>query len=158
MEPKKYTIGDKIFIQKTLVLGQWKELGAIINDLRIPGDLNPASLVGALGSNLFAVLAIVLTEDGKPLKGKDIPALASEIEYGITPETAIEVIADFFDLNPIASLLNNLNGLTVTIKEKLTAIGLTNSVTSSVEETSQNETGSSGTLQSPKPETGPSES
>jgi len=144
MELKKYTIGDKIFIQKKLVLGQWKELRAILDEIKIPVELTPLSLVQSLGSNLFVVLAIVLTEDGKSPRGKDLAALADEIEYGITPDTAIEALADFFDLNPIPLILKSLADLSGIIKTKLTEIGLTNSASSSAAETSPGESGSSG--------------
>jgi hypothetical protein len=144
MELKKYTIGDKIFIQKKLVLGQWKELRAILDEIKIPVELTPLSLVQSLGSNLFVLLAIVLTEDGKSLRGKDLAALADEIEYGITPDTAIEALADFFDLNPIPLILKSLADLSGIIKTKLTEIGLTNSASSSAAETSPGESGSSG--------------
>lgn len=145
MELKKYTIGDKIFIQKKLVLGQWKELRTILDEIIIPGELTPISLVQALGSNLFIVLAIVLTEEGKSPRGKDLAALADEIEYGITPDTAIEVLADFFDLNPIPLILKSLTDLSGIIKTKITEIGLTNSASSSAAETLPGESGSSGT-------------
>jgi len=154
MEFKKYAIGDKIFVQKKLVLGQWKELKAILDDIRIPGELTPVSLVQSLGSNLFVVLAIVLTEDGKSPRGKNLAALADEIEYGITPDTAIEVLADFFDLNPIPLILKSLADLSGIIKTKITEIGLTNSASSSAAETSPGGNGSSGTSTLPTPEVG----
>jgi len=145
METKKYTIGDKIFIQKKLVLGQWKELRAILDEIIIPGELTPLSVVQALGQNLFIALAIVLTEEGKSPRGKDLAVLADEIEYGITAETAIEVIADFFDLNPIPLILKSLTDLSGIIKTKITEIGLMNSASSSAVETLQGESGYSGT-------------
>ena len=144
MEEKRYEIGDKIYIQRTLVLGQWKQLGGIMQGIAIPGDLNPISFVAALGDNLFSFMAVILTEEGRTPQGKDIPGLATEIEYGITPDTAIEVIAHFFELNPIPSLLNRLWTLTEQIREKLMEIGLTNSASLSVPVTSPDETGSSG--------------
>ncbi len=145
MEFKKYTIGDKIFMQKKLVLGQWKELRNILDEIIIPGELTPLSLVNALSSNLFIALAIVLTEEGKSPRGKDLAALADEIEYGITAEVAIEVITDFFDLNPIPLILKSLTDLPLIIKTKITAIGLTNSAFSSAAEILPSENGSSGT-------------
>lgn len=155
MEEIKYTIGNKIFVQRQLVLGQWRELSNALKNVVISGELTPSKLVRALGDNLFIVLAIVMTEEGKSLRGKDLPVLAEEIEYGITPETAIEVIADFFDLNPIPLILKNLAGLEKTIRNKITAIGLTNSASSSAAETSPGGTGSSGISPSIKPEDGP---
>jgi len=144
MEEKRYNISDKIYVQRTLVLGQWKELGAILKEVAIPNDITPISLVRALGNNLFAVMAVILTEEGRTPQGKDIPQLAVEIEYGITPEAAIEVIAHFFELNPIPSLLSNLWTLAAQVREKLTEIGLTSFASSSATETLPDVTGSSG--------------
>lgn len=154
MEDKHYNIGGKVFEQRTLVLGQWKELGTILREIAIPIDITPVSLVRSLGNNLFAVMAVILTEEGKSPQGKDLASLAVEIEWGISPSTAIEVIAHFFELNPIPSLLHNLEDLAEKIREKLMEIGLTNSASSSAAETSPVETGSSGTLQPEKPEDG----
>lgn len=154
MEEKKYEIGGKTYIQRKLVLGQWKELWAILENCAIPNDINPISLVTSLGNNLFPILAVILTEEGLPLQGKDIQTLAGEIEYGITPETAIEVIADFFELNPIPSLLNNLWALAEQFREKMTEIGLTSSVSLSAVRTSPDETGSSGMSPSETPSNG----
>lgn len=156
MEEKRYSIGDKIFVQRTLVMGQWKQLGAILHGIAIPSDLNPVSLVTALGNNLFSVMAVILTEEGRTPQGKDIPRLSGEIEYGITPETAIEVIAHFFELNPIPSLLNNLWTLTAQIREKLTEIGLTNSASLSAAGISPVETGSFGMSPSERQDDGQS--
>lgn len=145
MEEKRYAIGEKTFVQRTLVLGQWKQLGAILKDVAIPHDTTPVSLVTALGDNLFAAMAVVLTEEGRSPQEKDIPALAAEIEFGITPETAIEVMAHFFELNPIPSLLNDLLGLAAKVREKMTEIGSMNSASSSAAAISPGETGFSGT-------------
>ena len=86
MEEKRYLIADKTFIQRTLVMGQWKQLGTIMRGIAIPSDLNPISLVTALGENLFAVMAVIITEEGLTPRDKDISQLAVEIEYGVTPE------------------------------------------------------------------------
>lgn len=142
---EKYTIGDKIYVQKKLVLGQWRELKDALKGIVIAGDLSPVNLLTALGDNLFLVLAIVLTEEGHSPRGKDLPALADDIEYGITPDTAIEVIADFFDLNPIPLILKNLTELGATIRSRMAEIGSMNSSSPSAAETSQGGTGSSGT-------------
>lgn len=154
-EIKKYKIGDKIFVQKKLVLGQWKELKQVLTNLVIPGELSIKTLIKALGDDLFIVLAIILTEEGKPLQGKDISFLAKEIEYGITVEDAIEVITDFFTFNPIALLLENLKNMGATITENIRAIGLKNSAASSAAEILQSGSGSSGTSPQTMPDSGP---
>ncbi len=104
---------------------------------------------------MFQALAVIVTEEGKSPKNKDIDALADEIEFGVTPETALEMIADFFALNPMLSLLNDINDLVRQIKEKLGETGLTNFASSVVVETLSAGDGFFGTSQPPKEETGP---
>lgn len=156
MEERKYEIGDKIYIQRPLVLGQWRQLGPILQEISLPaGDISPASLVSALGQHFFDVLAIILTPEGASLRNKDIPSLAAEIEFAVMPETAIEVIADFFGCNPIPSLLDHLTTLTTRVQQSLTGIGLTKSASSSAGETSPGATGSSGMSPQKTPAGGP---
>ena len=154
MKIQKYEIGDKIFIQKALVLGQWRQLIELMKQVALPADLNPRSLIVAIGSRLFIALAIILTEEGKSPKDKDLEALASEIEFGITPETTLRAIGDFFELNPIPLLLKAIGETTNQLTRKVTEIGLMNAATFSQEETLQNVNGSSGTSRQEKPETG----
>jgi len=147
---KKYTIGGKTFIQRKLVLGQWRQLLTVLPLVRIPEELTPRALVEALQNDLFVALAVVLTEEGTSLAGKDLPALASEIEWGIDPLDALEALADFFLLNPIPSLVNEgaagMSRLIGVIKASVKEIGSKSSAISSPGGTSPSGNGSSGTL------------
>ncbi|MCE5265672.1 MAG: hypothetical protein LLG97_19360 [Deltaproteobacteria bacterium] len=152
MSEFEYPIGGKTFIQKKLVLGQWRQLQDVIRDVRIVGEINTQSVLVALGPRIFAVLAVILIEEGGSPEGKDLEALAREIEWGIDPADALRAIADFFALNPVASLLENMREtigtLIRTIDEvtaKLKEIGSKDSATPSPAETSPGGTGSSGT-------------
>lgn len=102
---KTYVIGDKEYIQKPLVLGQIKQLLDLLAGVSIPADATALGMVSAIGDKLPLALAIVLSEKGKSLRGKDIPALADEIEFAISPEQTLEVTDDFFLINPISSVL-----------------------------------------------------
>ena len=161
MQQGKYTIGDKEYIQRPLVLGQINQLIAVIKNIIIPNDFNVKALIGLLGSRLSSAMAIVLLEseavDGKSkkevsqyLRNRELPPIADEIEFSIDPETTVQVIEDFFDCNPIASLLERLSGMTGKISDKIKKemekTSSTSSASPSPEETSPKETVSSGVL------------
>lgn len=187
----KYHIGDKVYCQKPLVLGQIKQLEAFMKNFIIPGDLNVITLMSILGDKIPSALAIVLIEEGKslsdrfglsvsPLKRGDqgvcnsgfgyepiletMNQIALAIAINIDLETTAQVIEDFFACNPTASIFQRLSGIisslgipqsdprpnlgrnpqSVVSKDKSPEAGLTNSASPSPEETSPDETTSSG--------------
>ncbi len=83
----------------------------LLKEVKIPTDAGALGLIEALGDKLPAALAIVLTEDGKSPKHKDLAVQAEEMAFGVTPEMALEVIDHFFVMNPIASLLSRIGAL-----------------------------------------------
>lgn len=138
-----YKIDEKTYVQRTLVLAQVRQLLDLLQGMQIPGNLDALGLVSLLGDRLPLLLAVVLTEKGKSAKNKDLPALADELEYAISPEQTITVIEDFFGCNPLSSILTRLAGMA----EKITAqigTGSPSSPASSAPETSPDATGSSG--------------
>jgi hypothetical protein len=64
------------------------------------------------------------------LKDRDLDALAAELEFNIDPGTAMQVIEDFFDCNPIASLFERFAGMTEKFSRKSTGPGPTASASS----------------------------
>jgi len=148
---KTYVIGDKTYTQKPLVLGQVKQLLDLLKDVEIPGDIDALGLVTILGDKLPLALAIVLAEKGKSLRGKDIPELADEIEFEVTPEQTLEITDDFFLINPISSVLEKLTGIieriggqALKIPETAKQTGAPNAALSSETEISQSGTKSPG--------------
>ncbi|HSV27251.1 MAG TPA: hypothetical protein VLH60_05100 [Sedimentisphaerales bacterium] len=143
---KEYAIGDKTYQQKPLVLGQVKQLRDVMKGLEIPAGVEPTEMIGILGDRLPLALAIVLTERGKSPRAKNVAELAGELEFSITPEQILEVIADFFSCNPLSSVLERLAGLMDNLGRTMatTRIGSQKSVSSSETETSQSATESSG--------------
>ncbi len=111
MEQKRYEIGDKIFVQAPLVLGQWKQLLDLLKTVNLSLEGGVARIANELGPSLPRALAIVLTEEGKSPREKDLDALADELMFLITPETVIDVLADFFVCNPIPSMLDRFGGM-----------------------------------------------
>lgn len=118
----RYEIGGRVFYQRPLVLGQLRQLlDKVLKDLLIPDsqDLAPDVLILALGDKLPLGLAIVLSEEGKSLKDKDIEELAKDLEFSITAEQAMEVVVNFFDCTPITSLLNMFTERMSTLTESM---------------------------------------
>jgi hypothetical protein len=145
-EEKRYEIDGQTFVQRPLVLGQWRQLSAALSGVAVSPDMTPAELILALGPRLFEALAVILTPIScSSPRDKDLTSLADTIEWGIAPETAVEAITHFFELNPISSVLSGLTALAAQLKARMIdGIGSTNSASSSQMETSPVHTGSSG--------------
>jgi len=145
MEERKYEIGEKTYVQRPLVLGQMRQLIDLLKGITIPAGADAYGLINALGDSLPQVLAIVLTEEGKSPRDKNMKEAAVEIEFAITPEQTLEVVDHFFELNAIPSLLSRIAGMAEKIGERMTETGSRKSAFSSQEETSPSGTGSPGT-------------
>ncbi|MCK9420208.1 MAG: hypothetical protein M0R70_12600 [Nitrospirae bacterium] len=162
MEQFKYTIADKNYIQRPLVLGQINQLMAVVKGVVFPKDANATTLIALLGNRVHAALAIVLLKEdevfgkskqaiGDYMRDRDIKAIADDLEFCTEAETIMLVINDFFDCNPTQSLLEMFGK----IKEKLilkvqqAKPGLIKSPSSSPEETLPDATPSSGDLPLP---------
>jgi len=141
----EYTIDGKKYFQKPLVLGQVQQLIKFLKGRKIPDDLSPFNVIEFLGDDLSEGIAIILSENGQHLKDKDIASLTAEIKWSIEPETSFEVIRDFFECNPIASIFEKLTGKIKEIVEMMMT-GLQKPSPSSVKETSPSEMKSSGDL------------
>jgi hypothetical protein len=155
MTEKKYAIGGKVYIQRALVLGQTRQLLRLLDGITLPGNLEIRSLIETLGESLPAALAIVLTEEGKSPKDKDLDALASEMEFAITLEQTAQVVEDFFGCNSLPSLLNKMTEAAGKIGAGMKATELKTSASSLPAEISPGGTESSGA--SPLPNASPGE-
>jgi hypothetical protein len=87
--------------------------------VKIPTDATALNLITALGDRLSMAIAIVLHQPDVKLKDKNIEQLASDIEFEMSPELALEVIEDFFDLTPISSLLEKVGKTVGKIADKM---------------------------------------
>ncbi|GAB63105.1 MAG: hypothetical protein DWB56_06715 [Candidatus Jettenia sp.] len=141
---KTYTIGSKTYVQRPLVLGQVKQLMDIIRGVVIPQVITIPALIDMFGDRLSLALAVVITEEGKPVKDKDIEMAAMEIEYEIMPEQILEIIDDFFFINQIALLFQRVITVIKGIQDRMT--GLSRCASSSVKETSPGGMPSSGDI------------
>lgn len=142
----RYTIGGKIYTQKALVLGQLMQLSRLLSGVAFTASPNVNDIIISLGNRLPLALAIVLIPDGVQVKDKDISAIAESIEYVIDPETALKVVNDFFDCNPVNSLLEQLIGMSERIQAAMQRTNGGGSSAPLQEEISQSMMTSSGDL------------
>jgi len=114
----QYEIDGKKYFQKPLVLGQIRQLLAILKNIKIQSS-GPNQFLLEMGDQVPEFLAIVLIEEGKSPKDKNLKELAAEIEFAIDPDMAIRMIEDFFDCNPTASFLERIGNLGKMISAKI---------------------------------------
>jgi hypothetical protein len=110
-EVKSYEIGGKTYEQRELVLGQWRQLSALLSDLKMPAvGSRLQTMIAALenAGRLERAIAVLLNEPGVQPRDKNLDALAAELEFSITPQQIAEVIDDFFTCNPVSSILSRL--------------------------------------------------
>lgn len=110
-QPKTYALAGSNYEQRELVLGQWRQLQALLTDLQVPtGPSLIHRLVAGLESagRLDRALAIILVEVGQSPQHKDLDALEKAIAFEITPQQIAEIIEDFFICNPVSSILSRL--------------------------------------------------
>jgi hypothetical protein len=130
METKTYQIGDKKYSQNKLVLGQIRQLLGLLKDagllqgkeILIPTQISTKDLIDFLtdkGDLLAKWIAIILKEDGTPLAKKDLETMTSEIDFSIEPESAMEVIRDFFDFLDLISLSKNIKAMMGEIETRM---------------------------------------
>lgn len=143
METAKYTINGKVYFQRPLVVGQIEQLGEFLEGLSWPtGNLGAAGIVKLLGNKLARAIAIVLREEGRLLRDKDIEALEAEFKEHLEHQTALKVVNDFLEFNPPSSVPDALNMMTSLARWATDGLGIYAS--SSQAETSPKKMTSSG--------------
>lgn len=156
MEEKRYRIGEKIYVQRPMVLGQLRQLFGVLKGVSIAVPIDAINLIAVLGERLPRALAIVLSPEGVHPKDKDLEALALEIEYAIPLDQVVEVVEDFFGCNPLPLLLEKMGRVAGAIGTARMPEESIPSVSSSAEETSPEGTPSSGATPSTSADPGPS--
>ena len=134
MKEKRYKIGDKVFIQRPLVFGQWKQVMELFAEMREAEPLD-----------IFAhprCMAILLMEKGVSLKEKNLEASTEFIEQNIDAMISLEVVNNFFDLSPVHLFSQKL----IEVRGKIEQMrpGSTKPASSSPAETSLKKKRSSG--------------
>lgn len=107
----KYTIGERMFIQRPLVWGQVRQLMDLLKTVEIKPPYGTKELVEVLGDKIIYAVAIALSEQGKSPKEKDVTSLVTDIEFDLSVDMMLQVIDDFFSCNPTALYLERLSKL-----------------------------------------------
>lgn len=146
----EYDLNGTVYVQRPLVIGQVRQLVVLLDGLSIPRGASIPELIDALGGKLMPAVAVALTEKGKSPRDKDIDSLAGELEFTMTPEQLLQVVDDFFGLNPISSIMERIGHLMQNGAGTIGAMenSLKNSSSSSPEETSAGGTSLSGDIPS----------
>jgi hypothetical protein len=154
--PMEYVIGDKTYVQKPLVLGQIKQLTKVLKGIQWPKILDISEIINAVIDVVPEALSIVLIEKGKEsiqdLKTRDLKLTQEDFEYAVDTVTLMRVVDHFLSCNPINSLwrmMRNVISTTYTApalteETQVEATGLIDTSSTLPEETSQEETQSSG--------------
>lgn len=142
----EYDIDGRAFVQRPLVLGQVQQLLRALDGMTVPENLSLASLLDSLGGRLYSALAIVITEKGCSPRDKNIEELADKLEWSAGMDTVMEILDDFFTMNPVSSLLGKAGKMIGGLNRTILALGTgsTRPSSSSPEETSPAGTLSSG--------------
>jgi hypothetical protein len=125
MESGTYEFGGTKYTQTKLVWGQIKQLNNLVRGIQFTAsEITPATLVAILGDKLPHVMAVLLTEEGASLKDKDLDALAERFEFDIPFDMIVQVIEDFFIINPIISVLEKLKVGISGLRKKMEEAGV----------------------------------
>ena len=114
---KSYQIDGTTFELRPLVYGQWRQLNSIIDGMPLPLELTPRNLIAAFADELHQIMAVILTESGKSPGDKDLEELAHRLEFAMPEDQVAEVLVNFFECNPIASVLNLINRVVAKLKD-----------------------------------------
>jgi hypothetical protein len=112
MDEKKqttYKIGDKTYHQRPVVIGQARQISNAIKGMSINYS-DPFSVINSVGDKIVELVAIVLIPDGVELKIKNLDKVIYDIEWELSPELAIEIVTDFFIINPLSLISEKVTG------------------------------------------------
>ena len=140
----KYEIGGVKYTQQALVWAQMKQLKNLLHGIKFEGGFDIMNLIDVLGDKLSRAVAIVLREDGKSLKEKDIDVLEESLDDALELEVVVGIVDDFFLCNRIGSLLEKLKKVFGNLIPEMDLTALTDQSPLSQEVTSQSRKKSSG--------------
>lgn len=109
---KTYEIDGKKYIIGKLVLGQLAALVKFFDDLsQVSSEDNIMSFIVKLGDKLPEMLAVVLCEEGKSIRDKNMEELVTIVATEVDVDMAMEILSDFFEKTPLSSLGDKLQKL-----------------------------------------------
>jgi len=104
----EYEIGNTIYTQKKMTLGQVKMLNKLFGTVEIPSDFTALTLFTAFSGKLPEFMGVVLCKKGTSLKERDYLSLVQELEDSADLDIGFKVVKDFFVCNPIASYFEQM--------------------------------------------------
>lgn len=115
----EYTVGDRVFVQKALVIAQTKMLVNLLRKVEMPEKLDIAVIVEAIAEQASMALAIVLIEKGKEtpedLKNRDLKSMEDYFEFAANTVVIARVVTDFLSCNPVTLVLSLLRSTVLTM-------------------------------------------
>lgn len=148
-EKKQYKIGDKTYLQKTLVYGQIRQILGIVRKINFGKkgekiEFTVTDLINLLGDGILNFISILLIPSDSTPKDKDNSKIAKEIEWEITSDIILEVMSDFFVFNQVSEVQKKMMEMMKKMGLRIQRKDLTTLSPKSQEETSPEEISSSG--------------
>lgn len=104
----EYEIGNTIYTQKKMTLGQVKLLNKLFGSVEIPADFTAITLFTAFSGKLSEFMGIVLCKKGTLLKEKVYTSILEEMDDFADLDVGFKVVQDFFVCNPITSYFDQM--------------------------------------------------
>lgn len=150
----EYTLGGRIYIQKSLVLGQLEQVAKSLSGLPLnlfnleslkqdtEGETLKGTLVKLFNEGLLVkAMACVLIPKGKSVRDRNLDEIEEDLRFECDMEQGAQIIADFFDCNAPSNLISiwkasTIGGMMTRVNPKLAnrnPDGLTSSLNSVME-------------------------
>lgn len=104
----EYEIGNTIYTQKKMTLGQVKMMNKLFGSIELPSNFNAVTMFTAFSGKLSEFMGIVLCKKGTALKDKNYQDVVDEFDENADLDMGFRVIQDFFVCNPIASYFDQM--------------------------------------------------
>ena len=150
----EYQIGERVYIQKPLVLGQIKLITSLLKNVDLPKTVDVVEIVGAVQGVINEALSIVLIEESmvkaKPeelseyFSANQLIDRGKYFEWYAGSDVLVKVVNDFLSCNPVASVLSLVRMLVTSlyvptapqiVEEMMESTGSTESVSTLQTET-----------------------
>ena len=110
MPEAKYTIGEKVYFQRPLLVGQIVPLLDALQGI-VFESLGAMDIIRQLGPKLNEVLAVILIPEGVNIKNRDISEIEDHLENNLDVITALQIVSDFFAFSPPSLMLKEVSRL-----------------------------------------------
>jgi len=111
MQESKYTIGDIVYFQRPLLVGQIIPLLDALKGLTFE-SLDIMEIIYTLGPRLNSVISVVLIPEGVNAKEKKLAEMTEHFDNYLDVMTAIQIVSDFFAFSPPSLILKEIHHLT----------------------------------------------